>query len=137
VTTLAFSFTKLVVADLDASERFYREALGLRPLHRTRLPDVPIPQEQCALSTPGEGGHILLLARYLDRPPPAPGEAWTGFLVTDLKSAVEAVGAAGGRIVVPIHEAPAQGVRAAIVADPEGHLIELVQIPPQAAGNRG
>jgi catechol 2,3-dioxygenase-like lactoylglutathione lyase family enzyme len=130
MTTLAFSFTKLVVADLDASERFYREALGLQLLHRARLPDVPIPQEQCALSAPGEGGHILLLARYLDRPPPAPGEAWTGFVVTDLAAAVAAVGSAGGRIVVPIHEAPGQTVQAAIVVDPEGHLIELVQVAP-------
>jgi catechol 2,3-dioxygenase-like lactoylglutathione lyase family enzyme len=133
MTTLAFSFTKLVVADLDAAERFYRQALGLQRLHRAELPEVPIPQEQCALAVPGEGGLILLLARYLDRAAPPPGEAWTGFLVTDLAAAVEAVGAAGGRVVVPIHQAPAQAVQAAIVADPEGHLIELVQVPPPAA----
>ncbi len=35
---------------------------------------------------------------------------------------------AGGKIEVPVHDNPENGLRAAIVAAPEGHLIEIIQM---------
>jgi predicted enzyme related to lactoylglutathione lyase len=125
---LAFSFVKIVVADLDAAERFYREALGLQLLGRSTAPDSDYAQEECFMGVPGAQTPQLLLIRYLSRPTPAPGEAWTGFDVSNLDETVTAVERGGGKLLLAAHDVPEYGLRVAVVADPEGHMIELTQM---------
>ncbi len=129
MTTLSFGFTKLVVADLDRAEGFYRDTFAMQALHRVTAEDHTYPLEEVvmALSPDGEG-HKLLLVRYLARPCPPAGAAWIGFTVTDMSATLRQLEAAGGRIEVPVHENAEHGVLAAIAADPDGHLIEVIQL---------
>jgi len=122
----AFSFTKIVVADLDRALPFYRDAIGLRLLSRFIEAQGEYAQEEAVLAVPGrKDGPMLMLIRYLDKPAPAPGAAWMGFSVDDLAGTVEAVEQSGGKVVVAAQDVPQYKLRAAVVADPEGHLIEL------------
>jgi len=122
----AFTFAKIVVADLDRAILFYRDAIGLRLLNRLTAPDGDYAQEEAVFAGQGaERGPFLLLVRYLHKPTPTAGSAWTGFSVEDLSATLAAVEATGGSIVIPTHDAPDYGLTVAVVADPEGHLIEL------------
>ena len=122
--------TKLVVRDLERAERFYA-SLGLAVLSRNVGGDGDVHQAQTWFSTTGaEDAHILILTQFLDLPTPArpdyPGEIWTCFQVEDVDSTVASVAAQGGEVHRTGADQPAFQVRAAVVRDPEGHLIELV-----------
>ncbi len=127
MTALSFGFTKIVVADLDRAERFYSDVFGLQSLHRVRAEDHAYPLEEAILSLSPES-HKLLLVRYLTRPCPPAGAAWIGFTVADMDATLEVLQANGGRIEVQPHDNPEHGVIAAIAADPDGHLIEVIQL---------
>jgi len=122
--------TKLVVRDVDAAERFYR-AVGLTVISRNVGGEAEVRQKQCWLSTTGaENAHILILSQFLELPPPPrpvyPGEVWLAFRVPDVEATLKTVETLGGRIVRPGQDRPEHGVRAAVVSDPEGHIIEVV-----------
>lgn len=125
----AFSFMKLVVADLAKAERFYCDVFGLEVGHRHRSDEHAYGQEESMLFIPGRQGSIpLILTRYLRRPAPTAGAAWTGFTVDDLEATAAAIERAGGRIEVPIHTSSSHPVRAVVAQDPEGHMIEVIQM---------
>jgi catechol 2,3-dioxygenase-like lactoylglutathione lyase family enzyme len=126
----AFTATKLVVRDLAAAERLYR-ALGLEVAGRNLGGEGDYRQDQVWLSaTGGMDDHLLILTRFVDLPPaevPAyPGETWLCLRVDDLDAALAAIARHGGRTVNPPQDRPEHFVRAAVAADHEGHLIELV-----------
>ena len=126
----AVTGTKLVVNDVKANELFY-VALGLKVANRNVGGEAEVRQEQCWLSSTGQmDGHILILSRFLElgpMPDPTyPGEAWLGFRVSDVEAAVEAAQAAGGRLIRPGQDRPEHKVRAALVSDPAGHIVEIV-----------
>lgn len=130
---LAFSFTKIVVNDLEAAERFYCDILGLKLVARTTAPTGDYAQDERVLSVGGGmDGAMLLLIRYLKRPTPMPGEAWTGFTVSNVDATVAAIEKAGGTVVIPCHTEEGHGVRVAVVTDLEGHMIELVTMLQRA-----
>ena len=125
-----FHATKLVVADLAASEQFYL-ALGLRLASRNLGGEDEVRQQQSWLSVTGDmTSHVLILSRFVELPRPAtpayPGEIWTCFQVSDVDATVTAALAAGGRCIRAGEDRPEHGVRAAVVADNEDHHIELV-----------
>ena len=125
----AFAFTKIVVADLDASEQFYRDVLGLKVVTRLTNPDGEYGQEESVMSVTGRNeGAQLLLIRYLNRPAPAPGEAWTGFAVTELEDLVARVEQGGGKVLIPVKEIAAYKMKVSVIADPEGHMVELFEM---------
>ena len=129
MNALAFSFTKLVVRDLDVAERFYRDVFGMKPVRRVETREHRYALEEVIMSLDGApGAHALILTRYLERPCPAAGAAWTGFVVADIDATIAALERAGGRTEVPVHANPEHGVLAAIVSDPDGHPIELIQM---------
>lgn len=128
MTALAFGFTKLVVRDVDASVDFYRGVFNMLPLHRLTSDEHEYALDEVILSLGGTSdGHRLAITRYLRRPCPPAGAAWTGFVVPDLAKTLADIEKAGGRIDVPMHANKQHGVLVALAADPDGHMIEVVQ----------
>jgi catechol 2,3-dioxygenase-like lactoylglutathione lyase family enzyme len=128
--SIAMNYTKLVVGDLEAAERFYR-ALGMQVVSRNLGGEAEVRQAQCWLSATGDASaYTLILSRFVELPVPPrpvyPGEAWLVFNVSDVDATIAAVEAAGGGVVRPGEDRPEHNVRAAVVCDPEGHMIELV-----------
>ena len=128
--SIAFIATKLVVRDVETAERFYL-ALGFKVVTRNVGGEAEVHQQQSWMSETGDrSSHTLILSRFLDLPPPPapayPGEIWLAVTVPDVDGALRTVEEAGGRIVRPGENRPEHDVRAAIAADPEGHLIEIV-----------
>jgi len=122
--------TKLVVRDVDAAEGFYR-TLGFKVVGRNVGGEGEVRQEQCWLSASGQAGaHVLILSRFLELPLPPqpvyPGEAWLAIKVPDVDATLKTVEAAGGMVVRPSQDRPEHGVRAAVVTDRDGHIIEVV-----------
>ncbi len=134
MTALAFGFTKLIVEDLDTIEDFYCKVFGMQCVRRVTADEHEYALEEAILSLGGAANsHALIITRYLHRPCPPAGAAWTGFTVSDIAATLVDAARAGGSITVPPHDNPDYGVRAAIVADPEGHLIEIIQMMTAAA----
>ena len=125
----AFSFTKLVVGDLDEMAAFYRRVYELEEVRRVRD---EIGEEAIDEIVLGSGGEMapgsLILLRFVDRPPSRNGEVLLGFTTDDLPGLLERVVAAGGRIHAEMKEIPEMKLRVAFATDPEGHLAELVQM---------
>lgn len=128
--SLSMRSLKLVVRDLEAAERFYR-ALGFQVVSRNLGGEAEVRQAQTWLSETGDmSSCLLILSQFLELPPPPrpiyPGEAWLVFSVSDVQAIEDAVQANGGATVRAGQDRPEHGVRAAVVADPEGHVIEVV-----------
>ena len=127
---IAMRFTKLVVGDIALCEPFYL-AMGLKVVSRNEGGELEVHQEQCWLSASGDmTSHVLILSRFVELPKPNrltyPGEAWLTFSDVDVDATCAAAEANGGSLVRAGEDRPEHGVRAAIIADPEGHHIELV-----------
>ena len=128
--SIAMNGVKLVVQDLDVAERFYR-AIGFKVVSRNVGGEGNVSQEQCWLSASGDtSANLLILSRFLECPPSSwpvyPGEAWLVFTVSSVDATVRAVEAQGGGILRRGQDRPEHSVRAAVVSDPEGHVIEIV-----------
>lgn len=124
----SFNFAKLVVADLDRCATFYQAVFKLEELARVEDAIAGRPIHEVMYKPTHEGAATFVLLAYKDTDQPALNEAIIGFTVTDLDSVLEAVDAQGGRLVEAIREMPHLGIRVAFAADPEGHLIEIVQM---------
>lgn len=134
---LAMHATKLVVRDVDAAERFY-QAVGLKLVTRSLGGEGEVRQRQAWMSVSGDSAsHMLILSEFLEVPAPAlpdyPREVWLAFNVADVDGTIAAVEAAGGSVLRPGEDRPEHGVRAAVVADNEGHVIEVVGPIPGSA----
>lgn len=128
--TSAFSFTKLVVHDVEKMASFYTTVYGLHAVDRVRGESIGSePIDEIMLSpdpTASFGGLVLL--RYPDRGPSPRGEVILGFTTDDLPALLDRICAAGGAIHDPLREMPERKLRVAFATDPEGHLAELVQV---------
>ena len=127
---LSLRFTKRVVGDLALAEAFYA-AMGLKVVGRNQGGEEEVHQSQVWLSASGDmTTHVLILSRFLELPLPPrpiyPGEAWLTFSDVDVDATCAAAVANGGSVTRAGEDRPEHGVRAAVIADPEGHFIELV-----------
>ena len=122
-----FAFTKIVVDDLDAESAFYSAVLGLVEKQRTTAGKGDAAYTEAVLSFTHSDEPSLLLLKRLGREAPAPGEAVLGFAVPDVDRVVRAAKAAGGTVRVEPRSIPPHGLRVVQRADPEGHLLEIVQ----------
>jgi catechol 2,3-dioxygenase-like lactoylglutathione lyase family enzyme len=127
---LGMHATKLVVHDVTAAEAFY-QAIGLKLVSRNLGGEGEVRQQQSWLSVSGDSAsHMLILSQFLEVPAPAlpayPREVWLAFNVADVDAICAAVSTGGGSVVRAGEDRPEHGVRAAVVADPEGHIIEIV-----------
>jgi predicted enzyme related to lactoylglutathione lyase len=126
-----WNFSKRIVGDLPAAERFYA-AMGLKTVSRLLggEEDAQVHQEQTYMSITGDAGsHQLILCRFPAYPPPKPaypGEAWLCFNVADVDAACRTAEQFGGSVFRPGEDRPEHGVRAAIIADVDGHFIEII-----------
>ncbi|MGH7863279.1 MAG: VOC family protein [Candidatus Dormibacteraceae bacterium] len=135
------------VADFEGMTDWYKKTFGLREdvADRLDIPEVGI--KGSLLMGPNgfrleilwregsqrhSGGHSDPTAAVLDR-----GYLHWGFLVSDLETALDRLGAAGAKITHPKDTLPSHNVRFAIFEDPEGNMIEIIEPVagnPNAAG---
>jgi lactoylglutathione lyase len=122
-------YVVLVVADLDASLRFWTGLLGL-PLGHRSGPYAQLDTGTTRLALYQRNAMAATLDRPLQPPAPdAPGFE-IGFKVPDVDAAYAELVAGGARAVRPPVDQP-WGQRTAYVADPDGHLVELVDAGPR------
>ena len=131
-TTLShFGFCKLIVDDLEAAAAFYRRVFGIADWTRVTKDHSATtggPIDEITFRPTANGGPSLTLLKLLDRSAPPLGELVLGFITTDLKSLLDRAIKAGGRITTPVEEQPEHRVKVAFIADPEGHLIEVIEM---------
>lgn len=127
----AFTFTKLVVHDLDAMADYYCDVFGLfrgtRDQFENGVGGEPI-DEVALTAKPGDKYGALTLLKFLKRPGVREDETILGFTTPDLASLLLRVERAGGTRLGPIKEHADHGIRVAFVRDPEGHINELVEL---------
>jgi len=123
-----FSFSKLLVKDLEKTAAFYRDVCGLVEQMRydSAINGRAISEITFMPTYPG-GGSLTLLT-FLDAPVPVRGELILGFTTADLDAFVARVEQGGGRVTDPIRTIAEHNLRVAFVEDPEGHLLEVVQL---------
>lgn len=128
---MTYMFAKTFVADLDAMSRFYEAVLGLVPYatHSDMMLGRPISEIMYQASY--EGGPAFTMISYTDGNPPPPGEAVQGFVAADLAAACERALAHGGTVPEPIKEVPEYGIKVAFILDPEGHVLEVIEMVGQ------
>jgi catechol 2,3-dioxygenase-like lactoylglutathione lyase family enzyme len=127
---IKMGIVKLVVRDLEVCERFYL-AMGFKQVSRNVGGEGDVRQAQCWLSETGSTeSFVLILSQFLQVQPAAPlqypNEVWLVFTTTDTDATVLAVQGNGGSVLRAAQDIPDHHVRAAVVKDPEGHLIEVV-----------
>ena len=124
--SLRLAFFKLNVPEMDKALAFYRDAMGFAVTHTFDEPDFL----EHVMALPGqEAGPNLLLVEYKDgrEVGVGPGHGPVGFMTDDIDAAFERAVGAGAMVLLPVFEM--DGVRIAMLLDPWGHEIELVQPP--------
>ena len=86
------------------------------------------PIDEIFLGKEGQAGPGLILMKYVDRPAPENGELLLVFTTDDIDALVDSVRAAGGGVYVEPFQSDVTPYRAAFTTDPEGHLIENVEL---------
>lgn len=138
VTKPRFSFTKVIVDDLDRPAAFYKSVFGMRELARIQdalTPERPIEEIILSLADDMAGEPPLILFKFLGEAPPAASDVILGFAVPDVDAVVERVKSAGGKVVREPRDQPEHGVRVAFATDCDGRLLEIVQMLGAPAGH--
>jgi predicted enzyme related to lactoylglutathione lyase len=124
--TATFAFTKLVVDDLDATLAFYADLCGAREVQRIQADIAGEPIEEIICTT--ESGAGIIFLKWLQRSSTPGGEVVLGFMTADIKELFERATAAGGRVLQEPAALPEMGgVVFGFLADPEGHIVEVVE----------
>ena len=120
------AFFKLNVPDLDLAAAFWHEAFGFAV---TATFDEPQFREHI-LALPGqEAGPSLMLVAYEDGRDVAvgPGHGPVGLICDDIQASHDRALACEAEKLTGVFEAA--GVRIALLKSPQGHEIELIQLP--------
>lgn len=125
---MIYSFSKTFVHDLDAMGRFYEEVVGMVPFHRHQDEMFGRKIDEIMFKSSYEGGPSFTLISFEDSSGPVAGEAVQGFITPDVEALCERAKAAGGTIAEEIREIPEFGIKVAFVLDPEGHVLEVVEM---------
>jgi lactoylglutathione lyase len=123
-----FSFTKLLVDDLEKCAVFYKQVCGLVETARVESEINGRAISEILFAPTSEGGATFVLLKFVDSPRPHNDEVINGFLTDDVDAFCIRVEEAGGRVTQPPKAVPEHGVKVAFVEDVEGHLIEVVQL---------
>ena len=124
-----FSFTKLVVHDLDKMAAFYGQVFGMKPFDRIQadIGNDAIDEIMLGVDS-GYGPGSLMLLKFVDLPAPPQGAIILGFMTDDLQALVDRVIAHGGTIHAGIKENSEMNLRVAFTRDPEGNVSEVIQM---------
>ncbi|WOK36002.1 VOC family protein [Sphingomonas sp. C3-2] len=123
-----FGFTKLLVADLEKSAIFYKTVFELTELARVQSSITGREISEIMFNPTGEGAATFVLLTYVGTEKPSSEEVILGFITEDLEALLGRVTAAGGAVTQPIKAMPEHGIKVAFATDPEGHLLELVEM---------
>jgi catechol 2,3-dioxygenase-like lactoylglutathione lyase family enzyme len=119
-------FFKLNVPDLEQATDFWREAFGFSVTGRV---DEPAFLENI-LTLPGqEAGPNLMLVQYKDGRDVTvgPGHGAVGLICDDIQASHDRALLCDAEKVLDVFEAG--GVKIAVLNSPQGHEIELIQLP--------
>jgi predicted enzyme related to lactoylglutathione lyase len=123
----SYAFTKLVVRDLDAMTGYYGAVFGLEQIQEVQAEIEGSPIRERILGRDGSYGGLILL-QWLEREPVPEGEVILGFTTSDIVSLFARGEANGGTVrEVPAPSDVAGGIVVGFLADPEGHLAEVVE----------
>jgi catechol 2,3-dioxygenase-like lactoylglutathione lyase family enzyme len=139
--------TGITCSDIDASIAFYRDVLGFPVTEKHRVGGAFFEQvtgvqgaeiDIAYVDGPGHRIELLSYAAPEDRRPSTlrpcdPGFLHLSFYVDDIEAVVEAVKAHGYEPVNPIPERPRSGVRGIYTRDPDGVVLEFMELPPPKA----
>ena len=123
---VTLAFFKLNVANMDAMLKFYGDAFGFAIVATYDIPEFL----EHVLALPGqENGPNLMLVEYKDgrNVTAGPGHGPVGLFTDDIAVLHDQALQAGARQVTGVFSAG--DVQLAVLLDPEGHEIELVQLP--------
>ena len=121
ISVMQNMITMVMVSDMDRSVRFYRDTLGLKL--RFQSPDW----------TEFDAGSSTLALHGGGVPAPPPekeryaGRASIGFGVENVDKVFEELKSKGVRVVMPPTQRPSEGVRLAVVLDPDGLPLSISQ----------
>jgi len=125
-----FGMTKVIVSDIERAFAFYHSVFGLEESARvskgegeSEMHEIIMGSERGKMSVPS-----LVVQSYPNKPLPPPGVVTLGFIVPDLEAAIDKAVNSGAIIKRPITLMPEHGIKVAFVSDPEGHLLEVVQM---------
>ena len=127
MTSQNFAFTKLVVGNLDASAAFYENVFGLKRQARIQAEISGRKIDEIIYEPTSKGGSNFVLLTYFDTPKPGSGEVIVGFVSDDVYALFDRAVAAGGTVFQAARDAPEHGLTVGFLADPEGHLIEVIK----------
>jgi len=119
-------FFKLNVPDLEQATTFWREAFGFAV---TGHVDEPAFLENI-LSMPGQqGGPNLMIVQYKDgrSVPVGPGHGAVGLVCEDIHASHDRALLCNAEKILDVFEAG--GVKISVLKSPQGHEIELIQLP--------
>jgi predicted enzyme related to lactoylglutathione lyase len=123
-----FSFSKLLVNDLEKTATFYKSVCGLTELARVDAEIAGRGIKEIMFNATGVGAATFVLLKFVDTNRIYTDEVITGFVTDNLEAFVARAQQAGGKLVQSIKSMPEHGVKVAFVADVEGHLLEVVQM---------
>lgn len=107
------TYVQTPVADMSRAATFYKQAFGLKA-----------EMESPYWTEFSLGGDVVLA---LHGGMQGGIEMGLGFEVDDVDAAVSEIQAAGGLVLKPVEDKADEGIRLAIVADPEGNHISIAQ----------
>jgi lactoylglutathione lyase len=119
----------IYVADIERSERFYTEIIGLKVQSRTEIPDV----HEIVLAADLGGGRLQLAERYENGQPIDHGFAlWKIYMnVDDCVEVHDRAVAAGFTSTMTPKRLDRWPVTVGFILDPDGYSVELVQMHKQ------
>jgi catechol 2,3-dioxygenase-like lactoylglutathione lyase family enzyme len=143
----AFNHTSFTVGDMDRAVKFWTEAMGFKAASVSpRQGDwqgrvTGVPGASLLVAHLFGHGHHMEFIQYLDAAPGttatyapnAPGAAHVCFEVSEIRGVAErlvAEGATWQGEIAEVSHGTMRGAYAAYVRDPNGIVIELVQLPP-------
>lgn len=125
--TTVLSFTKLCVADLERSARFYTSIVGLREAWRYALPGL----QEVVLQTVDKPDGMSLGLMQWDPPRPlvvGHEHGRIGVVTPDVDAFFVRACNLGARVLEEPHAMPEVGVKVGFLADPDGYAVEVVQL---------
>jgi lactoylglutathione lyase len=120
-----FMFLKLCVHDIEAAANFYTTVCGLIELNRMEAILGGKPAIEIVYQPTYPSGPLFILAQFPGEPQPASDEVIVGFAAKDMQAMLDRAVACGGRVITPVTGDPGSGMRHAIIADAEGHRIQV------------